>query len=273
MTNAARSSVNREFKFRKANRRQQEIRLRPSKITEAGNSRYGYFSRTAGTIMLKFCIQAMCIVLPWKIRRLILNILPGFSIHSQAYVGLSVILADQCELAAKAYVGHFNYIGRLDILHMGEDSVIGNFNWVAGLSSRMNSPYFRSKANRRSELIMHEATMMMHRNHIDCTDRIEFGPYSALAGVRSQMITHGVNPMSSRQTCSAITIGAYTMVGAGSIIMKGVNIPDYCVVAAGSVVSQVGRESYSLIGGNPAVHQRSIPETAKLFKRTGREVR
>jgi acetyltransferase-like isoleucine patch superfamily enzyme len=223
--------------------------------------------------MLKLCTQAICIFLPWKIRRLILNTLPGFSIDPQAYVGLSLILADECELAAKAYVGHFNYIGRLDKLFMGDDSVLGNFNWIAGLSTRMNSPYFRSKANRRSEFVMHEAAMVMHRNHIDCTDRIEFRPFAALAGVRSQMITHGVNPMSSRQTCSSITIGAYTMVGAGSIILKGVNIPDYCVVAAGSVVSQVGRESYSLIGGNPAVFQRSIPETAKLFKRPDREVR
>jgi acyl-[acyl carrier protein]--UDP-N-acetylglucosamine O-acyltransferase len=197
----------------------------------------------------------------------------GFFHPPAAYVGLSVILADECEMAAKAYVGHFNYIGRLDKLYMGDDSVIGNFNWVAGLSTRMNSPYFRSKVTRRSELVMHEATMVMHRNHIDCTDRIEFRPYAALAGVRNQMITHGVNPMSSRQTCSSITIGAYTMVGAGSIILKGVNIPDRCVVAAGSVVSHAGPETYALIGGNPAVFQRSIPETAKLFKRPSREVR
>jgi acetyltransferase-like isoleucine patch superfamily enzyme len=222
--------------------------------------------------MLKISIQAICILLPWKIRRLILNTLPGFSIHSHAYIGLSLILADECELAAKAYVGHFNYIGQLDALRMGEDALIGHFNWIAGLSTRLNSPYFSKKANRRSELIMGDYSSLITRHYIDCTDRIEFGPYSALAGVRSQLITHGVNPIAGRQSCSPITIGAYTVIGAGVIILKGVQIPDRCVVSAGSVISHVGPQSYSLIGGNPAVHLRTIPETAKIFVRKGRHV-
>jgi acetyltransferase-like isoleucine patch superfamily enzyme len=223
--------------------------------------------------MLKICIQAICIFLPWKIRRLILNTLPGFSIDSQARVGLSVILADKCVMASNAYIGHFNYVGHLDKLQLGVDAYIGNFNWIAGMSTGSNTPYFSNKTNRRSELLLHDFSIVMHRNFIDCTDKIEFGPYSGLAGVRSQLITHGVNPISSRQTCSSITIGAYTMISTGCIILKGVNIPDRCVVAAGSVVSHAGPQSYSLIGGNPAVHQRSIPEKAKMFHRKEMEIR
>jgi acetyltransferase-like isoleucine patch superfamily enzyme len=219
--------------------------------------------------MLKVFIQAICLFLPWKIRRFILNMLGGFSIHPESHVGLSLILADECVLAAKAHIGHFSYIGRLDKLHMGVGAFIGNFNWIAGLSTRLNSPHYRNKTGRRSELIMHEATLLTHQHYIDCTDRIEFGAFSGVAGFRSQLVTHGVNPISCRQTCSPITIGAYTMVGSGVIILQGVRIPDRCVVAAGSVVTHVAPNSYSLIGGNPAVHQRSISEKAKLFHRTG----
>ncbi|WP_375161700.1 acyltransferase [Bradyrhizobium sp. RDT46] len=222
--------------------------------------------------MLRVFIQAICLFLPWKIRRLILNMLRGFSIHRDAHIGLSLIFADECILSSRAHVGHFNYIGRLDRLYLGEDAFIGNFNWIAGLSHRLNSPFFRSRSNRRSELIMGDATLLTHQHYIDCTDRVELCQFSAIAGYRSQLITHGVNPMSCKQTCSPITIGAYTMVGSGAIILQGVHLPDRCVVASGSVVTHVSRESYSLIGGNPAVHQRSIPEKAKLFARTTRTV-
>lgn len=222
--------------------------------------------------MFKIAIQIVCFVLPWKMRRWILNAVLGFSINPEAYVGLSLILADECVIAAKAFIGHFNYVGKLDTIRMEEDALIGHFNWIGGLSTRLNSPYFSKKANRRSELIMAECSLLMNRHYIDCTDRIEFEPYSALAGVRTQLMTHGVNPISGRQSCSPITIGAYTMIGTGVIILMGVRIPDHCVVSAGSVISHIGPQSYSLIGGNPAVHLRVIPETAKIFTRKGRNV-
>ncbi|MET4802882.1 DapH/DapD/GlmU-related protein [Bradyrhizobium sp. LB11.1] len=218
--------------------------------------------------MLKILIQALFLFFPWKIRRLALNAIPGFSIHRDARVGLSLIRADECVLESKTYIGHLNYIGRLDRLQMDEDAVIGNLNWIGGLSTRLNSPAFRTKAKRRSDLIMRKASLVMSQHYIDCTDRIEFRPFCGLAGFRSQLLTHGVNPISARQTCSPITIGANTMIGTGVIILQGVTIPDNCVVASGAVVTHVAQQEYSMIGGNPAVHQRDISKNAKIFHRT-----
>lgn len=218
--------------------------------------------------MKKLAIQFICFFFPWPLRRLILCKALGFSIDPKARIGLSVIFAEEVQMSQGASIGHLNYIGRLDKLQMDEETVIGNFNWIPGLSQRMNSKFFVKKLSRRSELILGRCSMIANQNYIDCTDRIELGQFSGIAGVRSQLITHGIEPITSRQTCAPIIIGDFTMVGSGSMILKGVKIPSFCLVSAGSVVTHVRPESYSLIAGNPAVHVRKLPETAKFFSRT-----
>ena len=219
--------------------------------------------------MLKFSIQFLLLPFPWVVRRWILVSVLGFKLDPRSRIGLTIIFADEIEMAEGAFLGHFNYIGKLDLLKMDADTFIGNFNWIPGLSQRLNSPFFRKKTNRRSELIMGKCSMIAHQNFIDCTDRIELGPFSGIAGARSQLLTHGIEPISSSQTCSPISIGAFTMVGSGTLITKGVRIPDRCIVSAGSVVQHVNAPEYSLLAGNPAVAIRQIPETAKFFQRTG----
>lgn len=218
--------------------------------------------------MLKAGIQVLLFFVPWSLRRWALNNLFGFSIDANSRIGLSIVLADEASLAKGASVGHFNYVGRLDSLEMHDGAMIGNFNWITGLSRKLNSPFFKKNPGRRSELLMKRASLIAHQHYIDCSDRIEFGMYSGLAGVRSQLVTHGIEPLSCRQTCSPIIVGDYTMVGSGCLITKGVKIPNCCLVSAGSVVSHLKPESYSLIAGNPAVHVRKVPETAKFFSRT-----
>jgi acetyltransferase-like isoleucine patch superfamily enzyme len=221
-----------------------------------------------GSKMLKALIQVICFFLPWALRRWALKIFCGFLIDPSARVGLSVILADEVEIARGARLGHFNYIGRLDKLEMNEETFIGNFNWVLGLSRRLNSSFYPKKPNRRSELVLGRCSMIGHQNYIDCTDRVELGAFSGIAGARSQLVTHGVEPLASRQTCGPITIGDHTMIGSGSTILKGVKIPNCCIIGAGSVVTHVRPEPYALISGNPAVQVRKMPENAKFFSRT-----
>jgi NDP-sugar pyrophosphorylase family protein len=217
-------------------------------------------------------IQLTILFLPWGLRRWILNKALGYSIDATAHVGLTLILADEVTMSKGAKLGHFNYVGRLDLLQLDEDASIGNFNWITGLSRRLNSMFFTRKTNRRSDLVLGKCSMIAHQNYIDCSDRIVLGEFAGIAGTRSQLVTHGVEPISSRQTCAPIIVGDFTMVGSGSIILKGVKIPDRCIVSAGSVVSHVRPEPYSLIAGNPAAHVRSLPENAKFFHRTGKTI-
>lgn len=222
--------------------------------------------------MIKAVFQIFLFILPWPLRRRLLSLFLGYKLHPKSRVGLSIFFADAVELGPETIIGHFNYVGRLDKLLMHEDSLIGNFNWITGLSQKMNSPYFRSKTTRRSELIMGKSSSIIHWHNIDCTDRIEMAPYAALAGIRTQLITHGVEMITCRQTCSPITIGEYTVIGGGTIILKGVRVPRCCIVTPGAMITHIGPEPYALISGNPAKEVRKIPETAKVFFRTRRHI-
>jgi acetyltransferase-like isoleucine patch superfamily enzyme len=216
--------------------------------------------------MLKILVQVAGLILPWPLRRQLLNHVCGFSIDAKARIGISIILARAAHIDRGASVGHFNYVGKLDRLHLDEEAIIGDFNWIVGLPP--DTPFYRKNPSRRSELFLGRGSMIGHRHYIDCTDRIEIGEFSGLAGIRSQLLTHGIEPLSSRQTCAPISIGDHTMIGSGCLITKGVKVPRCCLVSAGSVVGHVKPEPYSLIAGNPAVHVRSVPETAKFFSRT-----
>lgn len=52
--------------------------------------------------------------------------------------------------------------------------------------------------------------------------------------------------------CGKITIGDNCFIGNRAILLYGVNIPNYTIVAAGSVVTKSIEESGCIVGGNPA---------------------
>lgn len=222
--------------------------------------------------MTKILMQLFCFLLPWSWRRRVLSYFLGYEIDSAASVGLSFVLADELKMEANSRIGHFNYIGKLDRIHLELFAVIGNFNWVTGLSTRNGTPFYAKRSNRKSELHLKACGTITHQHYLDCTDKITIGAYSGLAGVRSQLITHGIDIITSRQTCAPISIGDYTMVGTGTLILKGVSIPDKCVVSAGSVVTHIKAEALSLIAGNPAAVTRQLPCTSKFFSRVGHVV-
>jgi acetyltransferase-like isoleucine patch superfamily enzyme len=51
---------------------------------------------------------------------------------------------------------------------------------------------------------------------------------------------------------SRVRIGSYCWVGMNSVILPGVELGDFTIVAAGSVVKDSFREGYCIIAGNPA---------------------
>lgn len=219
--------------------------------------------------MIKLAIQILGFFLPWALRRRLLAACFGYQLHPDCRIGLSFVFADAVEMAKGARLGHMNYVGRLNKLQMDEDSFIGNFNWIGGFSTQIETQFFKSAKNRYSQLTMGKCSMMGHQHYIDCTDRVTFGAFSGLAGFRSQLVTHGIEIIRSKQSCGPISVGNYTMIGAGSLLMKGVHIPDCCIVSAGSVINYINAEPYSLIAGNPAECTRKVPEKARFFARTG----
>src|SRR5258708_5960554 len=187
---------------------------------------------------VKTLIQVACFGLPWAIRRPILAWSHGYAIDRTARIGFSVILADAAILEAKSFVGHFNYIGRLEQLTLREGAQIGRYNWITGLSKLQNSPFFKGKLSRKSELTLGRGSNIVNWHLVDCTDAVIFGEFSGLAGSRSQIVTHGIDIMRMKQTCAPVMVGSNSMLATGVIVMKGVTISSQCIVRAGSGVDK-----------------------------------
>jgi acetyltransferase-like isoleucine patch superfamily enzyme len=218
--------------------------------------------------LTKALIQVFCFGLPWQVRRRILQMALGYKIDRSTRIGLSIILADAAVLEAKAVIGHFNYIGRLDRLVLREEALINRYNWITGASRLVESPYFKGKQSRKSDFIVGKGAAIENWHLIDCTDSVEIGEFTVLAGFKSKIITHGADIVRSKLVCSPVVIGSYSMLAAGVTIMKGVTIAPCCIVGVDSVVTKSIREPYTMAAGNPAKFIRKLPPTAKFFSRT-----
>ena len=65
-----------------------------------------------------------------------------------------------------------------------------------------------------------------------------------------------------------VIIGDYCWIGMGSVILPGVELGEYTIVQAGSVVKDSFLEGYCVIGGNPAKLIKKFPEESKhLFEK------
>jgi acetyltransferase-like isoleucine patch superfamily enzyme len=229
--------------------------------------RPNWATRVMNKYLLRAVVQFILLLMPWSLRRNLLNTILGFNIHPTARIGLSVILADQVEIGGNASIGHFTYLGKLDRLLVEEHSIVGNFNWVPGLSRKLKSPAYSDAVNRRSDFIMRAHSALTNRHVVDCTDAVEIGAFVTVAGLASQIITHGIDIETNRQTCAPISIGKYSLIGSRVVILKGVKIPPYSIVGAGSIVPKGWEEPYRLVAGNPATIRRTLPADAGYFTR------
>src|SRR3546814_6415499 len=65
-------------------------------------------------------------------------------------------------------------------------AAIGRGNRIVG---QAGASYFSSSPNRKSALIMHEHSGITRKHLLDCSDTIEIGKFSLVAGWRSQIMT------------------------------------------------------------------------------------
>ena len=104
-------------------------------------------------------------------------------------------------------------------------------------------------------------------HHIDCTNIITIGNFSTVAGYQSQLLTHSIDVMESRQHSAPISIGDYTFVGTNVVILGGASLPAFSVLGAKSLLNKSFTEQYTLYGGVPAKAIAPIDKQAKYFNR------
>ena len=205
-----------------------------------------------------------------RVRRILYRILCHYEIAPTASIGLALIHVVDAEIGPGSRIGHFTIIRNLERLALVSEARIGTFNWIFGMLR--SKEHFTDEPDRRSILTMEKGASLTSRHIVDCTGAVTIGAYATVAGFYSQILTHGIDVATNRQSSRPVFIGRYAMIGTRVIVLKGARVPDRAIVGAGSVFIGAPAEIGGLWSGVPATRARDIDENAAYFIRTSARV-
>jgi acetyltransferase-like isoleucine patch superfamily enzyme len=151
---------------------------------------------------------------------------------------------------------------------LGESAKIGNLNWITGFTDTSGSKHFAEELGRKSILSLGAHSAITHRHLIDCTNAVTIGKFSTFGGWRSQILTHGIDVRSSRQSSAPVAIGEFCFISTSCVMLKGSRLPDYSLLAAGAVMTAAATEKYGIYGGVPAKKISELDPSDLYFHRT-----
>jgi len=209
----------------------------------------------------------LSLLLPWNLRRALLEKQFGYSIHPSSRIGFAWILPRHLILEEGSRIGHLTFCKNIDLLHLGAHATIGQLNWITGFPSGP-SRHFAHQPDRRPELIVETHAAITSRHFIDCTARIRIGAFATVGGFRSQLITHSIDFARSRQTAKPIDIGEYCFTGTNSVMLGGSTLPHHSILGAQSLLNKKWDEAYRLYAGVPAKPVKELSSEMGYFSRT-----
>ncbi len=211
-------------------------------------------------------VQFMLLPLPWAVRRWLLMKLFGFEIDRTARIGFSVLDVDMVRMGPGAGIGHLTFAKGLSLIEIGACGTLGNLNWITAYPLAQND-FFAHCVNRKTELIIARHAAITSRHLIDCTDRVSIGEFATVAGWHSQIVTHSFDLAHPRQDCEPIAVGTYSFVGSRAILLKGAQVPERSIVAAGSTFGVRSGMPLGVFAGNPAARIREADPALGYFTR------
>lgn len=212
-------------------------------------------------------LKLLVVLLPWRLKRMVLQRWLRFDLHPSARIGLSWVFPAHLTMGPESSIDHLCVAVHLDRMQLGEESTIGRGNWITGFSSGSDSAHFAHQPERRSVLVLGDHSAITKDHHLDCTSAVTIGAFSTVAGYRTQILTHSIDLTQNRQDSKPISIGDYCFVGTSSVLLGGSALPDRSVLGAKSVLTKAFAESLTLYAGNPARPIKKIGPDAKYFTR------
>lgn len=211
-------------------------------------------------------LKLFSLLLPWSLRRRLLEARFGYALHPTSFIGRAWIFPVRLIMEEHSRIGHLNVCKGADLLHLGPHALIGQLNWITGFPSGA-SRHFAHQPERRAELIMGKHSGMSSRHFIDCTARVRIGAFATVAGFRSQLITHSIDLAAGRQDAEPIQIGEYCFIGTEAVILGGSVLPHHSVLGAKSLLNKKWDVPYQLYGGVPAKPLKELPQEMGYFQR------
>jgi len=210
--------------------------------------------------------QLLVMVLPWPLKRPLLQACFGYRLHPQAWIGVAWIFPRHLEMGRSARIDHLNVAVHLDRMVLGELATLGRGNWITGYPKH-DSRHFTQRQDRDPSLLMGPHSAVTKQHHLDCTDRLEIGAFATVAGYASQFLTHSIDVDSCRQDCAPIRIGSHCLVGTNVVVLGGSVLPDRSVLGAKALLNKAWQEPCTLYAGVPARPVKTWSPPAAYFCR------
>ena len=215
---------------------------------------------------MKTLLMFFSLLLPWEMRRSLLEKQFGYSIHPDSRIGFAWIFPRRLVMEEGSRIGHLTLCKNIDLLHLGAHAIIGQLNWITGFPSGA-SRHFAHQPDRRPELIVETHAGISSRHLIDCTARVRIGAFATIGGFRSQLLTHSIDFEAGRQTAEPIEIGEYSFTGTNSVVLGGSVLPHHSVLGAQSLLNKKWDQPYQLYGGVPAKPLKKLSPEGEYFRR------
>lgn len=216
---------------------------------------------------MKTLLMFFSLLLPWGMRRSLLEKQFGYSIHPDSRIGFAWIFPRRLVMEEGSRIGHLTLCKNIDLLQLGAHAIIGQLNWITGFPSGA-SRHFAHQPERRPELIIETHAGISSRHLIDCTARVRIGAFATIGGFRSQLLTHSIDFEAGRQTAEPIEIGEYSFIGTNAVVLGGSVLPHHSVLGAQSLLNKKWDEPYRLYAGVPAKPVKELSPELGYFRRT-----
>jgi len=193
-----------------------------------------------------------------SLKNLFLRLL-GWEVDKSAKIGVNIFWnVEDFYIAHGVRIGSLNVFRDLRHVCFESDSSLGNLNWISA------SPVF-GNLDSSSSIKLGKRSVVTNRHYLDVSGGFSIGTGSALTGVRSTVITHGVNPSSSAQEMRTVTIGRNSLIGSNAVIAPGARVGDFQVFGMGSLISGVYNSSFELHLSKKAIPTRSLLPSSRFF--------
>lgn len=200
--------------------------------------------------------------LPSQFKNRALSVL-GHDIHPTARVA-PILLLGTTTLTVKraASIGALTSFRSVNAV-LEESSEVGQLNWISAApflvssSDEVNAGCFTLGAH----------ASFTNRHYVDASGGVVIGEFATVAGVRSVLMTHGIDVTDATLVTRGIRVGEYSMVGSTTSLVPGSSVPDYAVVAMGSVVVAGLDRPCALYAGTPAEFKKDLNPDARYFTR------
>ena len=206
------------------------------------------------------------VLLPWPLRRVLLQRIYGYQLHPSSRIGLAWVFPRKLVMESGSTIGHLTVCKGLELLALGEYACIGRLNWISAYP-RDQATHFGHIKGRQPQLVLQAHSAITNRHIIDCNEKVSIGRFTTVAGYRSQILTHSIDLRECRQDAKPVTIGCYCFIGTACTILGGTVVPDYSVVGAHALLNKAFDEPYRLYAGVPATVVAELDPNMKYFTR------